>query len=179
MREPIGRPAEDEYFADYYARYVNRVRGDDILDAMDGQLGEVMELFGALSESQSRYRYAEGKWSVREMLGHLVDAERVFGYRALCISRGEAAPLPSFDENIYSRNSGDDETPLGQLAEEFELLRAANLMLFERMSPAQWARRGTASGREVTSRALAWIIVGHVEHHKAVLQERYLPRLPA
>lgn len=179
MRDPIGRPAESEYYADYYGRYVSLVEGDDILDSMDRQLGEVMELFGTIGEAQSRFRYAEGKWSIREMMGHLVDAERVFGYRAACIARGETAPLPSFDENAYARNSGDDETPLGQLTEEFELLRAANLMLFERMSPEQRARRGTASGREVTARALAWIIVGHVEHHRAILTERYLPKLPA
>jgi len=119
------------------------------------------------------HRYAEGKWSIRQVLGHLVDAERVFGYRAFCFSRGERAALPSFDENEYVRAARSDATPLGDLVDELALVRESNLVVLRRLEPLEWARVGAASGQPVTVRALAFIMAGHPRHHVHVLRERY------
>ena len=107
------------------------------------------------------------------MLGHLVDGERIFGYRAFCISRGETAALPSFDENRYVAAAGSDATPLAELADELALVRRSNLVVLRRLEPPEWARVGTASGKPVSVRALAWVMAGHPRHHLEVLRERY------
>jgi hypothetical protein len=168
----VGRPNESE-FAPQYGGYVGRVAGDDVVDVLVEQMATVRAVLGRLSEAQAGYRYAEGKWSIREVLGHVIDAERVFGYRALAFARGERAPLPSYEENDYARASGHDAIPLPALVEEFVSLRVSHVAMFRHLPAEAWARSGTASGNPVTVRAIAFIIAGHLAHHMALLHERY------
>ena len=168
----IDKPAESEY-ASFYARYVALVPEADILAVLDQQTQAIGRLAGSLGAEKETYRYAPGKWSIREVLGHLVDGERVFGYRAFCFSRGEQAPLPSFDENQYVAVAGADRIPLAELASEFAAVRAGNLAFLRRLSAEEAARVGTASGKPISVRALAYIMAGHPRHHVAVLRERY------
>jgi hypothetical protein len=133
-------------------------------------------LAGVRGEAE-RFRYAEGKWSIREVVGHVIDAERVFGYRALCIARGETASLPSFDENEYVANASFDHCTLEELLEEFVQVREGHLAFFRHLSKEAWTRSGVANASPVSVRALAFILAGHPRHHLAVLRERYLPRL--
>lgn len=166
------RPSETEY-APFYAGYVALVPEADILAVLEGQADLVRRLVASVPRERETWRYAEGKWSVRELLGHVVDGERVFGHRAFCISRGEPAPLPSFDEKEYVAASRFDAVPLGELAEELGLVRRSNLAFLRRLEPAQWSRVGTASGKPVSVRALAFVMAGHPRHHLGVLRERY------
>ena len=166
------RPEASEY-APYYARYVEAVPEGDVLDVLAAQPGLFTQMAAVLPESRETFRYAPGKWSIREVVSHIVDAERVFGYRAFSISRGEAQPLPSFDENAYVSQSGADGRPLAALVEEFALVRAANLAVFNHLDGEAWQRVGTASGQPVSVRALAYITAGHAAHHLNVLRERY------
>jgi hypothetical protein len=166
------RPEADEY-APFYAGYVARVTEDDILGVLAAQKDEIGALARSLPEAKQSYRYAEGKWSVGEVLSHLIDGERVFGYRAFCFSRGEQAPLPSFDENQYVSAARAGDVQLVQLAREFAAVRESNLGFLRRLGDEAWTRTGTASGKPVSVRALAWIMAGHPRHHLAVLRERY------
>jgi hypothetical protein len=166
------RPPESE-FAPFYKGYVELVPEADVVAVLEAQADEIRRVASSVRQERETYRYGEGKWSVREVFGHLVDAERVFGYRAFCFSRGEQAALPSFDENRYVAASRSDATPLGDLVDELALVRRSNLIVFQRLQPAEWTQAGTASGRRVTVRALAWILAGHVRHHLAILRERY------
>lgn len=166
-----GRPAETEY-APFYAGYVARVSEDDILGVLAGQKAELAAVAGA-GRSKPDFRYEPGKWSVRELLSHVVDGERVFGYRAFCISRGEQAALPGFDENDYVRTAPLTDVTLDALAAEFAAVRDVNLTFLRRLGGASWTRMGTASGKPVSVRALAYIMAGHPRHHLAVLRDRY------
>jgi uncharacterized damage-inducible protein DinB len=166
------RPTDAE-FAPFYARYVALVPETDILAVLEQQVEEIRRLAVSVPPERETYRYAEGKWSIRQVLGHLVDGERVFGYRAFCFSRGEQAALPSFDENQYVAAARSEATPLRELADELALVRQSNLVLLRRLEPREWARVGSASGKPVTVRALAWIMAGHPRHHLQVLRERY------
>jgi len=170
--EPIGQPEANEY-APYYERYVALARGGDILKTLDEQAEVVRRALHALPDAQAGFRYAPEKWSVREVVGHWTDTERVFAYRALAFARGEAAPLPAFDENEYARASGHDSIPLSGLVEEFGAVRSATLHLLRHLPQQAWARVGVASGKGVSVRALAFIVAGHVAHHMAILQDRY------
>ena len=166
------RPSETEY-APFYAGYVALVPEARILDVLESQADEVLALAGRVPGEREGFRYAEGKWSVRQVMGHLVDAERVFGFRAFCFSRGEQAALPSFDENTYVAAARSDTLPLRELAEEFALVRRSNLVILRRLEAPEWAQAGTASGHPVTVRALAWMMAGHPRHHLRILHERY------
>lgn len=166
------RPAETEY-APFYARYVALVPETEILAVLEQQVGEIRRLAASVPPERETWRYAEGKWSVREVLGHLVDGERVFGYRAFCFSRGETAPLPSFDENRYVAAARSDAVPLRELVDELALVRQSNLVVLRRLEPSQWTRVGTASGHPVSVQALAWVMAGHLRHHVNILRERY------
>ncbi len=168
----MDRPTGTE-FAPFYAGYVGLVPETDILAVLDRQVEEIRRLAASVPAGREAYRYAEGKWSVKEVLGHLVDGERVFGYRAFCISRGEQVPLPAFDENRYVAAARSDATPLLELADELALVRRSNLVVLRRLTPADWARVGTASGKTVSVRALAWIMAGHPRHHVNILRDRY------
>jgi hypothetical protein len=168
----IARPGEDEY-APFYAGYVGLVPETDILAVLERQAAELRELAAFVPADRETYRYAEGKWSVREVLGHLVDGERVFGYRAFCISRGERAGLPSFDENRYVAEARSNAIPVRELAGEIALVRESNLAFLRRLEPREWKSAGTASGKPITVRALAWVMAGHPRHHARILRERY------
>jgi hypothetical protein len=167
-----GRPEDSEY-APFYAGYVSLVQEDDAQAALERQLEELRALSTSVPKDRETYRYAPDKWSVRQVVGHVTDGERVFGYRAFCISRGEQAPLPAFDENAYMASSGYDAVPLGELLDELVTVRRGNLAALRRLASGDWARLGTASGRPVSVRALAYVMVGHPRHHIAVLGERY------
>ncbi|MGD1146468.1 MAG: DinB family protein [Thermoanaerobaculaceae bacterium] len=170
--EPVGQPEAHEY-APYFDRYVALVRGGDILSTLEKQGGVVRQALHALPEARAGFRYAPEKWSVREVVGHCTDCERVFAYRALAFARGEKAPLPAFDENEYARASGHDSIPLAGLVEEFGAVRSATLRLLRHLPARAWSRVGVASGKPVSVRALAFIMAGHVAHHMAILHDRY------
>ena len=167
------RPADNDY-AHFYAGYVSLVPEDDVLSAIEQQSSETQRVIASLDETRALHRYAEGKWSVKEVIGHVTDAERVFGYRALCIARGEKNSLPSFDEQVYMKNANFDSWRIGDLAESYALVRRANIVFFRNLDEAAWDRRGVANNSEITVRALAFILAGHERHHLNVLRERYL-----
>lgn len=167
------RPAPTD-FASAHAGYLSLVEDtDDIVSVIEAQSSETQKLLATLDETRAGYRYATGKWSIREVIGHIADAERILGYRALAIARGETQPLPGFDEQAYVRNAAFDEWKLGDLAEQYALVRRSHIVLFRNLPQEAWERRGIANGNEVTVNALAWIIAGHERHHVKVLRERY------
>jgi DinB family protein len=168
----MNRPELDEY-APFYAGYVSLVPESDALAVLAAQPAELRTLAAAIPEERETHRYAPGKWSVREVFGHLTDGERVFGYRAFCISRGDKASLPGFDEKEYIAGSDYDERPLAELAFDFTALRGSNLAVLRRLDAEVWGRSGIANGTPVTVRALAFIMAGHVRHHLGVLRTRY------
>jgi uncharacterized damage-inducible protein DinB len=167
------RPAADE-FAPYYAKYVDAVPDGDVLQTLESQLETTVALVDEIGEARAGHRYAEGKWSVRELLGHLVDAERIFVYRALCAARGETGALPGFDEQTYVVGGGFEARTLGSLLGELTSVRRATLSLFRNLDAGALDRRVTANGVPVSARALAWITAGHERHHARILRERYL-----
>lgn len=167
------RPGPDEY-APFHATYVDKAPDGDIVATLTTQVGDTLAVYTALSDAQALHRYAPGKWSLKEVAGHLADAERVFSYRLMCIARGDATPLPAFDENAYVASARFDRLPVAQLAEELLLVRRATIALLGGFAPEDWSRRGTASGKGISARALAWIIAGHERHHLGVVRERYL-----
>ncbi|HEX6588400.1 MAG TPA: DinB family protein [Longimicrobiales bacterium] len=167
------RPAADEH-APYYARYVDRVPGGDIVRTLEEGARETDALLRSeRAHALAEHRYAEGKWSVKEVLGHLTDAERVFAYRMMRIARADATPLPGFDENAYTPAGRFDERALDDLLEEFLAVRHATIRLVRGLPAEAWTRRGTASDNPVSVRALAYIIAGHELHHRAILEQRY------
>ena len=166
------RPASHE-FAEFFAAYIARVPETDPLPALDAQPAELLTLADRIAPEDELYRYALGKWSVRQVFGHLTDTERVMGYRAFCIARGEQKPLPGFDENEYVARADSDDRPVKELAHEFAAVRHANLWVIRRWTDEQWGRLGTANGRVLSARAIAYIMAGHVRHHVALLRERY------
>jgi hypothetical protein len=166
------RPADDEY-GPFYGGYVARVPETDIVAALETQAASIDRWPARVAHDKETMAYAPGKWTVRQVVGHMSDAERVFSYRAMRISRGDATPLPGFEENAYVARSVFADVPLQMLVAELAALRRANLPLFRRIDEAGWSSKGEASGMGVTVRALAYIMVGHVRHHVAVLKERY------
>ncbi|HEX6900634.1 MAG TPA: DinB family protein [Thermoanaerobaculia bacterium] len=168
----IEKPSESEY-APFYAGYISRIPAEDVLEILENQSAELRKLADAASPDEEVFRYAPGKWSVREVFGHLIDGERVFGHRAFRIGRGDQTPLPGFDENHYVAASGYHGRTLSSLAAEFALVRAANLTILHSLSGEDWRRLGTANNHPVSVRALAFIMAGHVNHHLAILGERY------
>jgi len=168
----IARPASSEY-APFYAGYVAALPDGDILQILEQQTAELRQLAAGTPTDRETFRYAEGKWSVREVIGHLIDTERIFAYRALRFSRGDEAPLTGFDENVYVAASTFDHRPLSSLVDEIVHVRQANLALFGGLAPDDWTRLGTANGKAVSVRALAFIMAGHVRHHLDILRDRY------
>jgi len=169
----IARPTADE-FAPYYGTYVGKVPGEDARPVLVAQRHGTAAFLAAIPEAKAGFRYAAGKWSVREVIGHLADAERIFAYRLLRIARGDATPLASFDENLYVPNGQFERRSLADMAAEFATVRDATLSLVHGMDAEALARMGMASQKPVSARALAWIIAGHEIHHLAVIRERYL-----
>jgi len=171
--QAIAPPDTSEY-APYYGRYITLVGGNDVIAALEDQPRETLALLSTLSEEQGDYRYAPDKWSIKEMLGHVIDAERVFSYRALRFARNDRTPLASFEQDDYVRSGDFGDRRLADLIEEFVSVRQATLWLFRQLSTEAWMRRGIASGNPVSVRAVAYIIAGHELHHRRVLQEKYL-----
>jgi hypothetical protein len=166
------RPADTDYSA-AFGRYVSLITDDDILSTIEQQSSEMQRLLSSLDETRAAHRYESGKWSVKEVIGHIIDGERIFGYRSLAIARGETAPLPGFDENDYVANANFDQWRIGDLAELYAVARRSTIIFFRNLAPEAWERRGTASNNPITVRALAYVIAGHERHHLKILRERY------
>ena len=169
----IDPPAADE-FDPYYAGYIERVQDSRLSLVLRRQRAAVLELLTGWTESQAGYRYAPDKWSLKEVIGHLVDCERVFVYRAMSIARGERQSLPGFDQDAYVVTGGFDARQVADLAREYETVRNASLSFFESLGPDSWLARGPANEVEVSVRAIGYIVAGHEAHHLAVIKERYL-----
>jgi uncharacterized damage-inducible protein DinB len=167
------RPAAGE-FLPYYSTYIDRVPDSDIVDTLGRQITETLAAIRAIPESAGDKRYAPGKWSIRQVLGHVIDAERIFVYRALRFSRSDATPVPGFDENSYADNDPYANVSLADLANELEHVRQATVHFFANLDEEAMSRRGTANGAGISVRALAFIIAGHETHHLNVLRTRYL-----
>ena len=167
------RPDRSESAA-YYFTYIDQVPDGDICATLRVQLVEVPAFLESISEERSLHRYAPDKWTIREVVSHLNDTERVFAYRALWFARGYESPLPSFDQDTAIRTSGANERSFRSHIDEFRAVRAATIALFEHVPPDAWMRRGIASDNPFSARALAWISAGHVAHHLRILRERYL-----
>lgn len=167
------RPSPDEY-APYYGTYIRKVPDGDIVRTLKTLIGETVAYLREIPESRERHRYAPDKWSIREVIGHLTDSERVFAYRALRFARGDTTALPGFDQNEFVRGARLDDRTLPSLAAEYVAVRSASVALFEGLFPEEWARSGTASGKQMSVRALAWVIAGHELHHLEVLRTRYM-----
>lgn len=167
------RPQPNEH-SPYYATYIARVPDGDVVDTLARSADGVLPLLRALPESEGGRRYAEGKWSIREVMGHLIDTERVFTYRALRFARADETELPGFDENAFVRASSFDARSLASLCHEFETVRAASVTFFGSCTPDEWVRAGTANRARMSVRAYAWVTAGHELHHVDVLKARYL-----
>ena len=169
----IGRPEPNEA-ASYYSMYINRVTSDDVVAELTTQLDETVAFLSAISEEQSLQRYAPDKWSIRELLGHVNDGERVFMYRAMWFARGFEDPLPSFDQEIGFKFAESDKISWTSHVEEFRAIRSSTIAFFRNLPTDAWMRSGVASDSPVTVRAIAYIVAGHLSHHVNVLRERYL-----
>ncbi|MGB8524101.1 MAG: DinB family protein [Candidatus Acidiferrales bacterium] len=169
----MGFPKPEEAAA-YYSTYIDRISGDNIVDALESQLQTATALFSGISEQKSLHRYAPDKWSIRGLLNHVNDTERVFAFRAFWFVRGFRDPMPSFDQNISANAAQADEYSWATHVQEFQKIREATLAFFRNLPNEAWARSGVASGNSVTVNALAYIIAGHTSRHIAILQERYL-----
>jgi hypothetical protein len=167
------RPQPGEY-APYYDRYISLVLGNDILAALDEQRRQMLLLLSGRPEADGDLRYAPGKWSLKEVLGHLNDTERIMGYRTLRISRGDQTPIEGFEQDDYVRNSPFARRPLADLIEDYIAVRRATISLFRNLDEAAWSRRGVANKNEITVRALAYVIAGHELHHRGIVEEKYL-----
>jgi uncharacterized damage-inducible protein DinB len=167
------RPETTEY-AEFYAGYVGLVPEDDIIKVLDAQNGELRSLFSQFPEEKGSFAYAEGKWTVKQLLSHIIDSERVFAYRFLRISRGDATPLPGFDQDVFVNGADAHARTLASLIDEFEHQRRSNVLMIAATDEEQLQRAGTASNAAVSARALAWIMAGHVRHHLNILKERYI-----
>ena len=168
-----GRPQTGEYNT-YYQKYIDLASEDDIVGGLDAQSRDTATLLGNLTDAQAAHRYAPDKWSIKQIVGHITDAERVFAYRILSIARGETKPLPGFDQEPYVVNGGFDGRTMSDLAEELATVRRANVMMMRALSDEAWRRLGTASENPVSVRAIAHIMLGHERHHLRIIRERYL-----
>ena len=167
------RPVKGDY-GEYYQTYIDLVKGEDIFRILVEQNMESQNVLNSFSESKGNHRYAEGKWTVKEVIGHMMDVERIFAYRALCIARGETNPLPSMDQDTYVKNGNFNKRQLFDLNYEYRLIRESNILLFGSFDKSVLHCRGIASGYEVTVLALMWMTVGHEKHHLNILMERYM-----
>jgi len=167
------RPDSTEY-APYFGKYISLVPDGEIVVTLGLQIESTLSLIRGLSEAQGDLRYAPGKWSVREVIGHLIDTERIFAYRALRFARNDATPLPGFDENSFVANAGFGSLALADLAEEFEHTRKSNVYMFKHLDGDSWQRRGVANDNKLSVRAIAYCIAGHESHHVDILRSRYL-----
>jgi hypothetical protein len=171
---PAIAPPDASEYASYYNTYISLVGGHDVLATLERLGTEAAAFYAALSEEQGDLRYAPGKWSIREVLGHVIDTERIMTYRALRFSRNDAANLPGFEQEVYVEYGPYGRCKLADLVAEFSCVRQASLYLFSKLGEAAWMRRGTADNKQITVRSLAYIVAGHDLHHRKIVQERYL-----
>lgn len=170
----IGRPEASEAGEWVFTHYIGRVAGENILQALEAQRDEALALLGGIGEEGSLHRYAPEKWTLREVLNHVSDTERAFTYRAMWFARGFTTPLESFDQELSVPQAQANRCSWASLVEEFAVVRAATLALFRNMPEEAWQRAGVAGGSRITVRALAYLAAGHVDHHLAIVRERYL-----
>jgi hypothetical protein len=173
MALQLRRPEPGEYDP-YYEKYIRLVPDDDVVRVLGRQIEDTLALLQKISPEDSRRRYAADKWSVSEVVGHVIDTERIFAYRALRFARNDRTALPGFEQDDYIPAARFDERPWHDLLAELEFVRAGNILMFRGFDAEAWERRGVASGAEVSVRALGYIVAGHEQHHMAILQTRYL-----
>ncbi len=169
----MNRP-ETREFDPYYNTYVSLIDGDNVFPALKSQSDELQNIFSQMPEDKGRFAYAEGKWTIKELLSHLIDGERIFAYRILRISRGDATPIEGFEQDGYIKYSNANSRTFADLLDEFDLQRRSNLLLLTNITDEGSRRMGTASDKPVSVRALAFISAGHVTHHLRILKDRYL-----
>lgn len=169
----LSKPQPGEYAA-HFEEYIREVPEGQLMSLLELQPEEAMLKLGTLSDEAGNYKYAEGKWSLKEVLGHISDTERVMSYRLLRIARGDKTPLPGFDEELFVSHANFERLSILQLLKEFSLVRSSTLSLVRQLDDEAWQRIGTASGEPVSSRALAYIIAGHATHHFRIIRERYM-----
>lgn len=172
----LDRPDHSEYH-EYYQTYTAKVPDGDIVGTLSDQIQESVALYDSVPAGRETFAYAPGKWSICEALGHVIDTERVFAFRALCFARQDPAPLPAFDQDEWVSVSNAGQRPLADLLDEWVHLRKTNVAMFRSFDEETGLRRGIASGREFSVRAFAWIIAGHELHHSGLLTERYLAEI--
>ena len=173
MKIPAVTAPEASEYAPYYGRYISLVPNTDILPVLKQQADDMENLLSGLSDEEASLPYAPGKWNIKQVLGHVMDAERVFAYRALRIARNDKTPLASFEQDDYVANGPFESISLAELLREYNAVRHATVLLFRHLAPEAWNRRGTASNNEVSVRALAYIIAGHDRHHYRSLRQDY------
>lgn len=167
------RPESSEY-NEYYSGYVALVTEDDVLEALEKQIDEIKQLLKSIPEEKGCHTYQEGKWTIKQVIGHLIDAERAFSYRALRFSKGDATVLPGYDQDLFVEKGGFNERSLHGLRKELTSLRKANVILFKNLPEGADMNKGNANGKDVSVRALAYMMVGHIRHHLNIIRERYL-----
>lgn len=167
------KPTPTDY-PDFYQKYINEVIDEEIINYLSNQIDFVENFFTEIGEEKAKHRYAEGKWSIKEILGHINDCERLFAARALHFARDEKQNQIGFDEDNYVKSANFDDLPLAQLLEDFKLMRNSTLSLFNTFNETMWSREGIANGVKFSVASIAYIIAGHFEHHIKVIKERYL-----
>src|SRR5438552_7620263 len=169
----MNRPETSEYDP-YYERYISLVADSDIIGVLGAQPTRLQDIFTAMPEDKGGFRYADGKWSIKELLGHVIDGERMFAYRTFRISRGDETPIEGFEQDGYIENAHSNDRSFADLLDEFSLLRRANMIFFKNLADDAWLRVGTANNVKVSVRALVYIMAGHIEHHLEILKDRYI-----
>ncbi len=169
----MDRPETNEY-APYYGTYISLIEGDDVMPVLKDQPAELNALISQMPEEKGKFAYAEGKWTIKELLSHLIDGERMFAYRVLRVSRGDETPIEGFEQDNYIENSNANNRSFAELLDEFDLQRRSNMLMINNLSDEASRRMGTASGNPISARALVYIMAGHVKHHIRILEERYL-----
>ena len=157
----------------YYGRYIALVPEGDVVSTLESQFRDTHALLAGIPAGRSTHRYAAGKWSINEVVGHIIDSERIFSVRALRFARADATPIPGFEQDDYVKNASFDSYPLAELVAELECVRRSTVLFFRHLTEEAWMRRGVANNAEITVRALAWIIAGHELHHREILGTRY------
>ncbi len=169
----MNRPKPGDY-AQYYERYISEIKGSNILKVLESQLSETIVFLKSVPEEKGSHKYAEGKWTVKEVIGHFTDTERIFAYRALCFARGEAKILPGFEQDDYVSSGKFNAKPLSDLINEFRLVRESNLVLFKSFDADSLAKAGYVDENRITVSAILFIIAGHTKHHLKIIKEKYL-----
>lgn len=172
----MSRPANGE-FAPYFGKYIDLAKGDNVAELIANHQADLLSFYNSLPEDKADYAYAADKWTVKEVLQHLIDAERIFAYRILCISRGDSTPLPGFDENAYNKNANANNRSLSSLKDEFNAVRSSTDLLLLSLSDDELNRMGTASNKPAKANSIAYIVFGHLLHHQNILRERYLGKV--